>query len=506
MAGDDEAKDARLLTMQAQVDGLTTDIQTMHERLDSAVTSSNERFDQIDLAQAATRNTLDAIMARLDGLTASITDLQRDYGGDSEPDGNRPPRARRIPPKARFSGGLNRDIQDILNFTNYDNITVRYQTTGYPKLRPKGEAQRHGGPRTAHHAGATEWGISVSFEGNPCPRTRISVPFEGTLRPRTKFRHDRPSLRGRDPRAGLKDSTPNAINTGHDRTLRFTTPRMGHRSPPTEPGTAVPRRQPLHDRASKKDLRGMTKRHATASTLERYPSKQRLANKKSAMLEGAIPARIVHGVGSTVHLATSIPSPALLVLHYYEQHETRCYAPLLDVRPHGRNQDKTPVTPSPPNTKRPPAQLLGSPNGLPAAQQLATPLPLLSSADDRFCLLQVQATDDKMERQAATEQRRSNGNGKEEPGPSRSFLGLLASKARAHRGRFCNYVNHPRDAEGTPSKDLNPMNTTPGSRQAIAANRDAEGTPSKDLYPMNTTPGSHADPAGLSITTITLQQ
>ncbi|KAF8728904.1 hypothetical protein HU200_018200 [Digitaria exilis] len=57
-------------------------------------------------------------------------------------------------------------------------------------------------------------------------------------------------------------------------------------------------------------------------------------------LEGAIPARIVHGVGSTVHLATFSPSPALLVLPYYEQHETRCYAPLLDVRPRGQNQDK----------------------------------------------------------------------------------------------------------------------------------------------------------------------
>ena len=97
MAGDDEDKDAKLLTLQAQVDGLTTDIQTMHEHLDSTVTSSTERFDQLDLAQAATRTTLDTIMARLDGLTASLADLQKDYGGDSEKDGTRPPRARRIP-------------------------------------------------------------------------------------------------------------------------------------------------------------------------------------------------------------------------------------------------------------------------------------------------------------------------------------------------------------------------------------------------------------------------
>nr|CAB3464804.1 unnamed protein product [Digitaria exilis] len=39
---------------------------------------------------------------------------------------------------------------------------------------------------------------------------------------------------------------------------------------------------------------------------------------------------------------SSSPSPTLLVNPYYEQHVTRCIAPLLDVRPRGRNQDKTP--------------------------------------------------------------------------------------------------------------------------------------------------------------------
>nr|CAB3469997.1 unnamed protein product [Digitaria exilis] len=39
---------------------------------------------------------------------------------------------------------------------------------------------------------------------------------------------------------------------------------------------------------------------------------------------------------------SSSPSPTLLVNPYHEQHVTRCIAPLLDVRPRGRNQDKTP--------------------------------------------------------------------------------------------------------------------------------------------------------------------
>nr|CAB3483855.1 unnamed protein product [Digitaria exilis] len=43
-------------------------------------------------------------------------------------------------------------------------------------------------------------------------------------------------------------------------------------------------------------------------------------------------------------LRSSPPSPTLLVNPYYEQHATRCIAPLLDVRPRGRNQDKTLVS------------------------------------------------------------------------------------------------------------------------------------------------------------------
>ena len=55
----------------------------MHERLDSTITSTTERFNQLDLAQTATRTTLDTILARLDALT---TKMEQEYGGDTEQD------------------------------------------------------------------------------------------------------------------------------------------------------------------------------------------------------------------------------------------------------------------------------------------------------------------------------------------------------------------------------------------------------------------------------------
>nr|CAB3475603.1 unnamed protein product [Digitaria exilis] len=61
-------------------------------------------------------------------------------------------------------------------------------------------------------------------------------------------------------------------------------------------------------------------------------------------------------------LRSSSPSPTLLVNPYYKQHATRCITPLLDVRPRGRNQDKTPHLrlhlpshPPPPHHTTPPA-------------------------------------------------------------------------------------------------------------------------------------------------------
>jgi hypothetical protein len=96
--------DAQLLEVRGQVDGLAADIRTMHERLDSTATSTTKRFNQLDLAQTATRTTLDTILARLDALT---TKMEQDYGGDTEQDdGDRRGRARRVvrhPPNDLFS-------------------------------------------------------------------------------------------------------------------------------------------------------------------------------------------------------------------------------------------------------------------------------------------------------------------------------------------------------------------------------------------------------------------
>ncbi|WVZ97743.1 hypothetical protein U9M48_043257 [Paspalum notatum var. saurae] len=126
--GDDDKTDARLPDVRQQVDGLAADIKTIHERLDSTVTSSNERFDQLDLARTATATTLNDIVARLDTLTTTITELQQqDYSGDTEQDdGARRGRAHRVDDAAmaRFRGGLNQEIQDILDYKEYFDITT----------------------------------------------------------------------------------------------------------------------------------------------------------------------------------------------------------------------------------------------------------------------------------------------------------------------------------------------------------------------------------------------
>jgi uncharacterized protein YukE len=94
MAGAHDTVDAQLQEVRGQIDGLAADIRTMHERLDSTVTSTTERFNQHDLAQTATRTTLDTILARLDALT---TKMEQDYGGDTEQDdGDRRGHARRV--------------------------------------------------------------------------------------------------------------------------------------------------------------------------------------------------------------------------------------------------------------------------------------------------------------------------------------------------------------------------------------------------------------------------
>jgi hypothetical protein len=83
-----------LQEVRGQIDGVAADIRTMHERLDSTVTSTTARFNQLDLAETATRTTLDTILARLDALT---TRMEQDYGGDTEQeDGDRRGRACRV--------------------------------------------------------------------------------------------------------------------------------------------------------------------------------------------------------------------------------------------------------------------------------------------------------------------------------------------------------------------------------------------------------------------------
>jgi hypothetical protein len=104
MAGAHDTVDVQLQEVRGQVDGLAADIRTMHERLDSTVTSTITRFNQLDLAQTATRTTLDTILAHHDELTKK---MEQDYGGDTEQDdGDRRGRACcvvRHPPNDSFA-------------------------------------------------------------------------------------------------------------------------------------------------------------------------------------------------------------------------------------------------------------------------------------------------------------------------------------------------------------------------------------------------------------------
>jgi hypothetical protein len=73
MSGDDDK--TQLQDLRAELDGLVTDLKTIHERMDSSVTTANERFEQLDLAQTATKTTLDTIVSRLDALNTVVTEL-----------------------------------------------------------------------------------------------------------------------------------------------------------------------------------------------------------------------------------------------------------------------------------------------------------------------------------------------------------------------------------------------------------------------------------------------
>jgi hypothetical protein len=66
--------------------------------VDSIVSTDNAWFDQLDLAQIATKTTLDAIVSRLDALNTVVTDLvAQGCAGDDEEDADRRGNARRVP-------------------------------------------------------------------------------------------------------------------------------------------------------------------------------------------------------------------------------------------------------------------------------------------------------------------------------------------------------------------------------------------------------------------------
>ncbi|KAF8655152.1 hypothetical protein HU200_061289 [Digitaria exilis] len=216
-------------------------------------------------------------------------------------------------------------------------------------------------------------------------------PNKSPLRRRPRNRGNFRLVRGdfRHVRALLRSRLPARLEVRCARTLQGinATPRMGHRSVPSAPGT-VALRQALrchcanHPAAlsvlgtpqpSKRNSRRTTRR------ARRRPCPKAAPLEATPELEGAIPAQIVHDVGSASHdisatfthvrtpsplaykrereapckgrtrrtheqptarthshiqgLGSSPPSPTLLVTPYYKQYETRCYAPLLDVRP-----------------------------------------------------------------------------------------------------------------------------------------------------------------------------
>jgi hypothetical protein len=84
--------------MRVEIDGLVIDIKTIHEWVDSTVTTANTRFHQLDLAQTATKTTLDAIVSRLDALNTVVTDLvAQGCAGDEKEDADRRGKARCVP-------------------------------------------------------------------------------------------------------------------------------------------------------------------------------------------------------------------------------------------------------------------------------------------------------------------------------------------------------------------------------------------------------------------------
>lgn len=69
------SEDEQLQQLWTTVDRLSADIQLAHERIDSSMTLANDRFEQHDLAETATKSMIDTIMGRLDAMHTAITEL-----------------------------------------------------------------------------------------------------------------------------------------------------------------------------------------------------------------------------------------------------------------------------------------------------------------------------------------------------------------------------------------------------------------------------------------------
>jgi hypothetical protein len=61
MVGDDDK--TQLQDMWVEIEDLVTDINTIHEWVDSTVRTTSVWFDQLDLTQTATKMTLNAIVS-----------------------------------------------------------------------------------------------------------------------------------------------------------------------------------------------------------------------------------------------------------------------------------------------------------------------------------------------------------------------------------------------------------------------------------------------------------
>jgi hypothetical protein len=122
MAGDNDK--TQLQDLRIELDGLVTDLKTIHERMDSTVTMANERFEQLDLAQTATKTTLDTIVSRLDALTTVVTDLvaQGCVGDNELEDADRRGKARRVP-RRPANGSFSKIKFKIPSFNGkYDHV------------------------------------------------------------------------------------------------------------------------------------------------------------------------------------------------------------------------------------------------------------------------------------------------------------------------------------------------------------------------------------------------